>query len=399
MSAPVDRLILQSDWEQTLRERHGKAWVAFKSSAPPSEYSEVIGHGTSPEGLLYLTSKDKEFSISDITKRSLVVTYSGENATLTRKFVSPTITFTGLHTHKKQVTGLDTTLGGLGVSCDSEGKLKIWQTSDGEIRRELLGHVGDVYTCRFFPSGIVILSAGADTMIKIWSAESGSCAATITGHKAAVLDSVIVDRGRNIITSSRDGTAKLWDVGQQTCLATFEDIGGDVKCCSLEVPENTIELGTPVSQSDREVATEGKMLLLGCENGSLQGFGLASREQIFSLHLESAINTCTFVSDIYSVCGSQDGHIHIVDLRNTSQPLKSWKESRGPVLSMLSHKGGFFTSTGDGSCFHINERWETTTELTGSDCDPVYKVCDDGSNIYTSCRDGFIRKYSLNYIN
>ena len=52
------------------------------------------------------------------------------------------------------------------------------------IQRELTGHFGDVYSCRFFPSGLVILTGGADTQLKIWSAENGQCAATLTGHKA-----------------------------------------------------------------------------------------------------------------------------------------------------------------------------------------------------------------------
>lgn len=34
-------------------------------------------------------------------------------------------------------------------------------------------------------------------------------------------------------------------------------------------------------------------------------------------------------------------------------------------------------------------------ELTGSDCDPVYKVACDQTHIYGSCRDGTIRKYNL----
>ncbi|XP_059152366.1 proteasomal ATPase-associated factor 1-like [Physella acuta] len=399
MASPCDRLILQSDWEQALRERNGKAWLTYKTSAPPSEYSEVVGHGVSNEGLLYLTTKDEEFVISDITKKSVIITYNGENATLSRKFVAPVLTFSSIHSARKQVSCVDTSSGGLGVSCDSEGKLKIWQTSDGEIRRDLQGHVGDVYTCKFFPSGIVLLSAGADTMVKVWSAENGSCAATITGHKAAILDTQIVERGRNVITTSRDGTAKLWDVGQQACLDTFTDIGGDVNCCSLDIPENSINLGERVSQSDREVGTEGKMLLLGCENGTIQGFGLASRNQIFTLQCDSAVNTCAFVSEMYAACGTQEGLVHILDLRNTSSPLLSWKESRGPILSLLSHKGGCFVSTGDGSCFHFNERWETTTELTGSDCDPIYRVSCDGNFIYTSCRDGCIRKYNLSFIN
>ena len=52
------------------------------------------------------------------------------------------------------------------------------------LQRRLEGHRGDVYTCRFFPSGVVILSGGADMQLKIWSAETGQCAATMTGHKA-----------------------------------------------------------------------------------------------------------------------------------------------------------------------------------------------------------------------
>ena len=59
------------------------------------------------------------------------------------------------------------------------------------MQRRLEGHYGDVYTCRFFPSGIVILSGGADTQLKIWSAETGKCAATLTGHTAG--DSELTD--------------------------------------------------------------------------------------------------------------------------------------------------------------------------------------------------------------
>ena len=56
-------------------------------------------------------------------------------------------------------------------------------TFDG-LQRELRGHLGDVYTCRFFPSGVVILTGSADMQLKIWSAEDGSCAATMRGHSA-----------------------------------------------------------------------------------------------------------------------------------------------------------------------------------------------------------------------
>ena len=52
------------------------------------------------------------------------------------------------------------------------------------LQRELEGHLSDVYSCRFFPSGVVVLSAGADMQLKIWSAETGKCAANLVGHRA-----------------------------------------------------------------------------------------------------------------------------------------------------------------------------------------------------------------------
>ena len=45
-------------------------------------------------------------------------------------------------------------------------------------------------TCRFFPSGKVVLSGGADLRLKIWSTEDGSCPVTLKGHTGG-LDSIV----------------------------------------------------------------------------------------------------------------------------------------------------------------------------------------------------------------
>ena len=42
--------------------------------------------------------------------------------------------------------------------------------------------MGDVYSCRLFPSGMVVLSGGADRQLKIWSVLDGSCPRTLVGH-------------------------------------------------------------------------------------------------------------------------------------------------------------------------------------------------------------------------
>ena len=53
-------------------------------------------------------------------------------------------------------------------------------------KRELKGHVTDVTTCRFFPSGVVLLTGGSDMQLKIWSAEDGSCPVTLKGHRGGI---------------------------------------------------------------------------------------------------------------------------------------------------------------------------------------------------------------------
>ena len=71
------------------------------------------------------------------------------------------------------------------------------------FQRSLEGHIGDIYSAKLFPSGVVILTSGADMRLKIWSAEDGSCPRTLTGHTAPVTDTAIVDKGMNIVSVSK----------------------------------------------------------------------------------------------------------------------------------------------------------------------------------------------------
>ncbi|XP_060606788.1 proteasomal ATPase-associated factor 1-like [Ruditapes philippinarum] len=395
MAAPMDRIILQSDFDEVLREHNGKVWVSFKCSGRETVHGQLESHGISGDGVPYVMPSEG-FNVLKVSQRSIEVSYTQDETCCSRQFVAPTKTFNNIHSERKSIHCLDVTAGGLGVSSDSEGKLKVWETQTGDVRRDLEGHYGDVYTCRFFPSGVVILTGGADMQLKIWSAETGKCAATLKGHLAGILDTAIIDRGRNILSCGRDGTVRLWDCGSQTCLGTIECGAGNVNCCTLQNTESNIDLGTPTdTPSEKEVGTEGKLLLVGCEKGVLQGYGLQSRTKVFDLDCHGDVNSCCFLSDTCIACGTQEGYITVSDIRNIRVPLKEWKESRNVILSLLPYKGGFFSSTGDGSCFYVNQNYETLVELSGSDCDPLYKTVSDGHYVYSACRDSLIRKYSI----
>ena len=125
----------------------------------------------------FIISTSKDFEISNIRKRSLTVKYKGQPQIF--KILAPCQIFNSIHI--KSISCLDVSSGGLGVSAGDDG-IFIWETENGLVRRKLEnGHVGDVYSLKFFPSGVVILSCGADMRIKIWSAENGSCPVTLTG--------------------------------------------------------------------------------------------------------------------------------------------------------------------------------------------------------------------------
>ena len=64
-------------------------------------------------------------------------------------------------------------------------------------------------------------------------------------------------------------------------------------------------------------------------------------------------------------------------------------------MSLLSFRNGFIASQGDGSYFIVQQDLNYVTEITGADCDPVYKVATWEKQIYTCCRDGLVRRYQL----
>uniref|UniRef100_A0A8D1UC61 Proteasomal ATPase-associated factor 1 n=1 Tax=Sus scrofa TaxID=9823 RepID=A0A8D1UC61_PIG len=388
MAAP---LRIQSDWAQALRKDEGEAWL---SCHPPGNPHNYTAYPCSGSGLSLVSELLPSMGVAqNKNKKSIHISCPKENAS--SKFLAPYTTFSRIHA--KSITCLDISSGGgLGVSSSTDGSMKIWQASNGELRRVLEGHVFDVNCCRFFPSGLVVLSGGMDAQLKIWSAEDASCVVTFKGHKGGILDTAIVERGKNVVSGSRDGTARLWDCGRSACLGVIADCGCSINGVAVGAADNSINLGSPEqTPSEREVGTESKMLLLAREDKKLQCVGLQSRQPVFLFIGSDAFNCCTFLSGFLLLAGTQDGNIYQLDVRNPRAPVQVIHRSGAPVLSLLSFRDGFIASQGDGSSFIVQQDLDYVIELTGADCDPVYKVATWEKQIYTCCRDGLVRRYQL----
>ncbi|KAF6105322.1 proteasomal ATPase associated factor 1 [Phyllostomus discolor] len=170
-----------------------------------------------------------------------------------------------------------------------------------------------------------------------------------------------------------DAQLKIWSAEDANCVVTFKGHKG----------------------GEREVGTESKMLLLAQEDKKLQCLGLQSRQPIFHFIGSDAFNCCTFLSGFLLLAGTQDGNIYQLDVRSPRAPVQVIHRSGAPVLSLLRFRDGFIASQGDGSCFVVQQDLDYVIELTGADCDPVYKVATWEKQIYTCCRDGLVRRYQL----
>ncbi|KAM7308869.1 putative WD-repeat protein [Ixodes scapularis] len=384
-------LSIQCNWSDVLRERNGDAWVTCKCRGQPGIHGKLKRTGLNPDGTPVVSASDR-FQVLGVTKNSIRVSHTDPNCQTC--FLKPTTAFSNIH--QKSVPCLDVTSGFLGVSVSGCNEMRIWDTRTGEVRRELEGHVWDIYTCRFFPSGVVVLSGGADMQLKIWSAETGKCPVTMKGHSAAIHDTCVVDQGRNVISASKDGTARLWDCGQSACLSTLAEFEHDaINCCALG-SSAAIDLGCREEPSnDREVGTEGKLLVVGTEAGTFRGVGVHSRQTVFELKAPSAINCCCSMGQNRFLYGTQDGDIYMLDARQPREPSLTWANSSSPALSLITHKQGFMVGRADGSCSFEPLEGAQSFCLTGPDCEPVYHIASDGDCIYTACRDAVIRKYKM----
>ncbi|XP_043929327.1 proteasomal ATPase-associated factor 1 isoform X2 [Protopterus annectens] len=353
------RVFLQSDWFKVLWKNEGEAWISCKIPGKPTLYGSLKCQAVDPDGLPEITASEG-FEVLEVTKKSIHVSCPDENTS--SKFLAPFTSFSQIH----------------------------------DKSRQLSGHMLEVNCCRFFPSGLVVLSGGIDTLLKIWTVENGSCAATLKGHKGGILDTAVVEKGRHVVSSSRDGTARLWDCLASTCLTVVADCETPVNGIAVGTADSRIDLGSPnQSSSLQEAGTEGKIMLLAREDRTLQGVALQNKSPVFVFNGSSAFNCCTFLSNSYVVAGTQDGDIYYLDMRNTCSPLQTFHRSGAPVLSVIPFKDGFMASQGDGSCFLIQHDLDHVIELTEPDCDPVYKVAIWEKTVYTCCRDGVVRKYLL----
>ena len=97
------------------------------------------------------------------------------------------------------------------ISGHRYGRVRVWDVSTGERRRELVGHTGRV--CSLCVVGSRLASGSLDNSIKVWTLGQGpewQCERTLTGHSGLV-ESLAGWEGK-LISGSWDRTIRVWEL-------------------------------------------------------------------------------------------------------------------------------------------------------------------------------------------
>ena len=118
---------------------------------------------------------------------------------------------------------------GLVASCGLDGKIKLINRETGTLRREFLGHEGEVCSIAFNSDGSKLVSGGADTTVRIWAVATGKEAVgPLTGHSQSVFSVAFSHDGVKLCSGCGDTMILLWDVqkGEPSCVVTVWDDKG-----------------------------------------------------------------------------------------------------------------------------------------------------------------------------
>uniref|UniRef100_A0A914E9C7 Uncharacterized protein n=1 Tax=Acrobeloides nanus TaxID=290746 RepID=A0A914E9C7_9BILA len=286
-----------------------------------------------------------------------------------------TIEFKNLH--KWAIDSIDLSPSSNLVVSAGRDSLLVWNARDGALLKTLEGHLLDVLKCRFFPSGLVVLSGGLDMTVRVFSVETGQCARTLMGHRGPITDLGIIDKGVEVMSSSKDGTVKRWNCGRAEYVHSWDFESGDVNSLSLTQDAN--------------------MFVVGTRNGEVITCDQRTNEIVHRFNIRNECTSAILVNENW-YAGTKEGEIVCFDLKSRTCSSKL-KTSRGSITKLkFTPQYGLISSFSDGTVAaypNIQASPHSSLEFTGADCDPIYDFSIVESTLFTSCRDKIVRKYNL----
>jgi WD40 repeat protein/mono/diheme cytochrome c family protein len=148
------------------------------------------------------------------------------------------------------------------ASASADQTVKLWQVSTGVRLDTLSQPLKDQYVVRFTPDGQQVIAGGLDNRIRVWKVVSRTKPAinplvySRIAHEGSIIQVGFSPDGARLVSIADDQTMKLWDTAEYTQRFAFD--------------------AQPAVTSALDVASNGKLFVVGRTNGTLQKYDLGA---------------------------------------------------------------------------------------------------------------------------
>ena len=246
----------------------------------------------------------------------------------------------------------------------------------------------DVEAIAMSPDGSTLISGSSDDTIKVWNLTNGQLQRTLVGHTHTVTALAISLNGQIIASGSYDGTIKLWDLDtgevRHTLETYYEEARKQIACLVFSPDGQILYSGSHGGSTYYWDANTGKMLgnlgqmslgsqllamsadgrtLAGTYPGSLTVNDVPQHTRRFRIDTAHSTHSLAIRPDGETVfMGDYDGNIHLRDARQ-GQELSVVGGHSGVVTAIAVSSDGRMLASGDEQ--GIIKLWEldSQTEL------------------------------------
>ncbi|PLW36485.1 hypothetical protein PCANC_19262 [Puccinia coronata f. sp. avenae] len=258
------------------------------------------------------------------------------------------------------------------------------------------GHLSDITSCQFFPSGEVILTTSINMSARIYSIhpdprQPGSTSLMMNvrsftaPHSCDVSAAGIIGKGKEIVTACRDGKLRIWNVADSTVMTEGSWPGASsVSARGIHVaPKRFLDsTGTPAPLIASQSQDSPLFLVLALLSGALHFADLPSLKPIklrtscitMDHAADSPIEALAVLRSAKLISwGTRTGTVSLT-------PLASWRCTTAAVnsLQFVNHDAALLVAGNNGLPYRISFATPQPVileEFAGYNCDPVAAIC------------------------
>ena len=273
------------------------------------------------------------------------------------------------------------------TTSKKSGAINIWNSKNGIITAQCLGHKGGTYSISYSPGGSKLISGGYDRMIKMWDTYNGELIHTYEGHLGSITTVSFSLDGEKICSSSEDESIRVWKTWTRTCLRIFDGHLSMVTSVAF----------SPNGEQLCSCGMDGRVQLWNYKDGDEAPPAMT----LFDSPCKIAVNDVAWSPDSSYIVAGCDDNIKIWDTK-TGAYLMSLKGHKSKINSVLFNSNGALivscSDDGTAKVWDMEQNGKcikTQPEEKQDGCLHVVMISPNNEWVCTGSESGNVRQFRL----